>query len=418
MRRSLLLLLLLSSCATQTTEKSTYAPPAPIPTTLPSVAIPQSAENSATVPVVQEILSPYGPPTPVAFTEMQQVDTKFPRPRWSDPQVSVGYLTIPTQEDVTALESLNDSLRTLAGVPTFITATSAADVDLYFLPKSRWAEISMATSEMGSVNGYTKTTHRDGKLMAAVVVIDSTLDQPSRNKTLVHELLHALGLGHHNCAGGMMFGGSPYDPSWFLSPYDLTMLEAWYNENHVRTLKALPCPAIKWDVVGAATGTGNMVLWCQKPQLDPRPTDPQICFEVSPVAGPIQILEKAWFRDASGAVSQHDPVLFTRVQLGQQGYLCEKPTTSKRYAPCEKNATRIVARNDAWFDGNSLTIYDPELYVAFSFEDRRLLCEKPTLLVPYTPCQFTEGSVVSVIDRYTDGTMVYREIPPPTSQVQ
>lgn len=413
MRRSLLLLLLLTSCARTAASETTYAPPTSSRPTPTNAETPQPVENSTTIPPldVPEVLSPYGPDTFAAFAEMQQDDPESARPRWKISQVSVAFATAPTAEDKAAFASLNDSLRTLAGVPAFSAVSSGADVTVYFLPKSRWAEIDMATSEMATINGYTRTSYQDGRLLEAVIVVDSALDQTLRNKTLVHELVHALGLGHHSCAGGMMFGGSTYDPSWFFNAYDLTMLEAWYSDDPNRVLKPLPCPAIQWDVVRASTETGNMVLWCQKATPDAPAAPVQSCFEVSPISGPLQTPEQAWFRAADGGVSAHDPERFMRVQLEQQRYLCEKPTSSKRYAPCERDGRRTVSRTDAWFDGNKLTVYDPERYVAFSFEGRRLLCEKPTPSVPYAPCQFTEGSAVSTVDLYTDGTKVYEEIP-------
>jgi hypothetical protein len=413
MRRSLLLLLLLTGCARAATPETTYAPPAPIRPALPSTETPQSAQTSVTVPAlsVPEVFSPYGPDTFAAFAEMQQDDPKFPRPRWESSLVSSAFVSSPTPEDMATFASLNDSLHTLSGVPTFTAVSSSAAVSIYFLPKSRWAEIDMGTAEMSTISGYTRTLYQDGRLLGAVIVVDSALDQPQRNKTLVHELVHALGLGHHSCAGGMMFSGSTYDPSWFFNEYDLTMLEAWYSDDPARILKPLPCPAVKWDVVRSSTETGNMTLWCRKDAPDVSASPVQVCFEVSPISGPLQTPEQTWFRTADGGVSAHDPERFMRVQLKQQQYLCEKPTASKLYAPCEKDGRRIVSRPDAWFDGSNLTVYDPERYVAFSFEGRRLLCEKPSPAVPYTPCQFTEGSAVSAVDLYTDGTKVYEEIP-------
>lgn len=413
MRRSLLLLFVLTSCAQPTASETTYAPPTSSPPVPSSTGTPQVVESSTTLPplAVPEVVSPYGPDTFAAFAEMQQDDPGSARPRWGVSQVSVAFTTAPTPEDKAALASLNDSLRALPGVPVFTSVASAADVTVYFLPKSRWAEIDMDTVEMATINGYTRTSYQDGRLLEAVIVVDSTLDQTLRNKTLVHELVHALGLGHHSCAGGMMFGGSSYDPSWFFNAYDLTMIEAWYSDDPSRVLDPLPCPAIQWDVVRASTETGNKVLWCQKGAPDAATLPVQFCFEVSPVSGPLQTPEQTWFRAADGGVSAHDPERLMRVQFEQQRYLCEKPTASKRYAPCEKDARRVVSRTDAWFDGNKLTIYDPQRYLAFSFEGRRLLCEKPTPSTPYTPCQFTEGSTITSVDLYTDGTKVYEDIP-------
>jgi len=413
MRRSLLLLVLLTGCARTDASETAYAPPTssrPTPTTAET---PQVVENSTTLPplTVPEVVSPYGPDTFAAFAEMQKDDPGSARPRWSASQVSVAFATTPTSQDEAAFASLNESLRTLAGVPVFAVVPSSADVTVYFLPKPRWAEIGMDTAEMATINGYTRTSYQDGRLLEAVIVVDSTLDPTLRNKTLVHELIHALGLGHHSCGGGMMFGGSTYDPSWFVNAYDSTMIEAWYSEDPTRVLDPLPCPAIQWDVVRASNEPGNMVLWCQKTAPDVPAPSVQFCFEVSAISGPLQSPEQTWFRTADGGVSAHDPEQFMRVQFEQRRYLCEKPTAAKRYAPCERDALRVVSRTDAWFDGNKLTIYDPERYLAFSFEGRRLLCEKPTPAQPYTPCQFTEGSVVSTAELYTDGTKVYEKIP-------
>jgi hypothetical protein len=53
--------------------------------------------------------------------------------------------------------------------------------------------------------------------------------------------------------------------------------------------------------------------------------------------------------------------------------------------------------------------YDPRTHIVFMYQDRRLLCEKPSSAATRAPCQFGEGTVVSAPDLYTDGKAVFEQ---------
>jgi len=359
--------------------------------------------------------SPHGPDVFDSLKALQQSEGSLTRPRWETDSVSVEFATTPNQFDEAAFGHLVSELATLEGVPRLVRAASGGSVVVHFLPKSRWAELGISAPDSETSNGYAKSSRQGDRLLDVVVVVDDSLDQTLRNRTLVHELIHALGLGHHDCAGGMMFGGAKYDPSWFLNEYDLTLLEAWYSKDPERTLRPLPCPAVSWDVIRSSSVSGNAgVLWCLRDTGDTAggiEGTVQECYQVSPLTGPEREEGSLWYRSPDGGVSAHDPTRFIKVNSEGVYYLCHRPTASLRYATCEKDGLRTVSRVDAWFDGSKLTMYDPETHVVFLFEGRRLLCEKPTEGLPYAPCQFTESSTVEDVDLYTDGRVVYKSIP-------
>ena len=421
MRRtvSVLLLTVLVGCTSSSNPPQTYAPPtssspatatpdSPISTAAPT-ATPDGAGTPVAPPAVSStvftppsIASPDGPDTFTAFAEMRTSNSGGVRPRWNQTILRVKFATTPTSDDLASFEYLTATLANLPGVPALSRSSSEANITVHYLPPSRWGELGMAPSGSESVNGYTKTTYQDGSLLSAVVVVDDALTQPLRNKTLVHELIHALGLGHHTCAGGMMYGGSNYDPSWFLSQFDTTLVEAWYSDSYERTLQALPCPPVQWDMVPPSSNTNGATLWCKKTSTE--------CYEVSSRTGPLLEPQFRWYRTSAG-ISEYDPEKYVRIRSGEALFLCNRPTSELRYAGCESGGVRSVNRTDAWFDGNVIYKYDPDKYIPFRFEGRRLLCEKPSATVVHTPCQYTEGSTITAVDAYTDGSRIYKEKP-------
>jgi hypothetical protein len=258
----------------------------------------------------------------------------------------------------------------------------------------------MDSPEMESVSGYTKTTFSDKKLLSAIVVVDDSLSQVARNRTLVHELLHAMGLGHNSCQGSMMYGKSGYDPDWKLSRYDATIFQAWYSPDPYATLELLPCPAVVWDTVRVQDEDPNTTIWCARSTNE--------CFTVSPTTGPDLANGPSWWRTAAG-VSRFDPAKFIQLNFNGISLVCEQPRPMLPYGSCTVKSGSPTA--SYWYDGKVVYTYDPTKFKAYSVDNRRLLCVLPSAAVPYAPCQFTEGSSVSVPDMYTDGTSVFKTPP-------
>ena len=373
----------------------------PVPTPLQPTTPATSSPSLSALPAPVD--SPLGPSTPTAFNEMLRSGSL--RTRWMSFPVSVSFKTPPTADDLSVLRDSFAKLGSLSPKVSLTTASSDANIEVYYLPKSRWHEIDMATAEMDTVSGYTQTTFDGENILSALIVIDDSLDQLGRNRTLVHELVHALGLGHNTCQGSLMFGGSGYDPSWEFSEYDSTIFRAWYSDDPGATLLPLPCPAVQWDVVNVRSTSGpTTTVWCQQNSNE--------CYEVSPVSGPKLTAGPSWWR-TEGGVTRQDPSRYVQLNFNGLALTCDLPAPLAPYGRCSRSdaAPPTPVNVSHWYDGKVIFTYDPSLYKAYSVENRRLLCTLPTPSVPYAPCQFTEGSQVSSADLYTDGQSLFKTKP-------
>ena len=366
--------------------------------TTPIVAIPSEtpeiATSSTAAPTTTVTRPPgaVGPGTAEAFLELRQ-EEDGEIVRWYEAGLTVGIAGNPTEIDISTLTSYISSVARIDGVPRLeLVETGDPDIVVHFLPKERWREVIGEAIVGADVDGQARYLQVDGGITEVTVVVNSSSSQLQRNRTIVHEMLHAYGMGHHSCPGGLLFDGSEYEPEWRLSEYDRVLLEAWYAEHpgEPQVGVDLPCPGIVWDTILFEGAT----LWCRIDSGECFDVDVRTGVETS--GGPV-----GWYAD--GTITTHDPDLYIAFSSENGRVLCV--LGEQAYRPCEVGALREVTRPDRWYDGRSLYDYNPETYLVRIFEGRRLLCEKPS--GNRAPCQFTDGQTLTGIDLYTDGEFVY-----------
>jgi len=333
-----------------------------------------------------------GPSTAAAFIELR-ADENGEIVRWYESRLTVGVSGNPTAVDLHTLERYIESVGGIEGIPRLeLVDTTEADIVVHFLPKERWREVIGEAIVGDTVDGQARYLHVGGDITEVTVVVNSSSTQLQRNRTIVHEMLHAYGLGHHSCPAGILFGGVEYEPEWRLAEYDRVLLEAWYAEHpgEPQVSLDLPCPGIVWDTVVFE----GVTIWCR--------VDGGECFDVDERSGVKTSSGPAgWYTD--GSITLYDPALYVAFSSGNGRVLCV--IGEQAYRPCETGALREVTRPDRWYDGTSLYDYNPETHLVRIFEGRRLLCEKPA--TNRAPCQFTEGQTLTGVDLYTDGEFVY-----------
>lgn len=356
------------------------------PTTTSTVVRPVT-----TVPL---LVDGQGPGTAAAFVELRgEEDGTIVR--WYASELTVAVAGNPTPTDLYTLKRYIESVAGIEGTPKLeIIPGTNANIVIYFLPKERWREAIGEALVGADVDGQARYLQKNGDITEVTVVVNSSSSQLQRNRTIVHEMLHAYGLGHHSCPGGLLYGGSEYEPEWQLSAYDRVLLTAWHAEHpgEPQVNTDLACPAVTWDTVVFAGGT----LWCRMGAGE--------CFEVDERNGVARNARPdGWY--AGGSITLYDPALYVAFTSENGRVLCA--IEEQAYRPCETGALREITRPNRWYDGTSLYDYNPETHLVRVFEGRRLLCEKPA--ANRAPCQFTDGQVLTGIDLYTDGEFVYEK---------
>lgn len=360
------------------------------PNTAPVETTTSTLRPPVTVPSIDPVT---GPGTATAFLELR-ADEDGALVRWYESRLSVAIAGTPTPTDLHILGRYVESVSQVEGVPRLeiVDRVDDADIVVHFLPKNRWREAIGEASVGAEVDGQARYRQIDGEITGVTVVVNSLSSQLQRNRTIVHEMLHAYGLGHHSCPGGLLYRGSEYEPEWRLAEYDRVLLEAWYAEHADEPQVALdiPCPRLVWDTV---TFEG-VVLWCR--------VGDGACYEVDErdgvdtTQGPF-----GWYVD--GSISLHDPERYVAFTSDDGRVLCTLGNDA--YQACETGALREVTRPNRWYDGASLYDYNPETHLVRIYEGRRLLCLKPS--GKRAPCQFTTGHELTGTDLYTDGEYVY-----------
>lgn len=281
--------------------------------------------------------------------------------RWPAGRVAVTVEGTPTTRDLEILEDATSRIGGLTELTFTLDAGRDPDLRVVFAPRDDWPTDVRDQTDVAHVLGVTGTTWgADGTLGSATVAIDSTIGQAARNHTIVHEMFHAVGLGHAACPTSIVHGGPAGTPGWGLSPLDEQLVATWYRpelptgadaDQVTAALTVVPTgPACRPQSVEAAESPEG-TIWCELV-----PTGAQPCRLVDGL-GP-------------------EPV----VPFG--------PTADR------------WALDDVVYD------HDPIRYEAFTYEGRRLLCERTT--DGRWPCQFTDGpGPLTAVDRWTDGQVVY-----------
>jgi len=329
----------------------------------PSPAAPESTvetSTTTTAPATTTTAAPIAVGADVAAAFEQTVGEGLRR--WPDETVTIAWHGSPTERD---RQTLNDFLTWLASLPraprlTLAADGSDADIDLHAIPKSEWTPVvGELPPDSATTTGLTRSTFaEDGTMRAADVAIDAGTDQATRNLTINHEVLHALGQAHHQCAGGLVYGGEEGSPSWTPTAFDAALLDLTYNRGIpggatadevaprlVVTGNDPPCPAARYEPV---SNVANQLLWCVR-GLDPAPCYVMTGDHEPAPADPVA----SWL--GAGVLTPYDPSKFEAFTTPDGPALCERPQPGRRRNPCERGENLAgVARIDFWTDGQTV----------------------------------------------------------------
>jgi hypothetical protein len=277
--------------------------------------------------------------------------------RWAGPKVTIGVAGTPTARDLEVLDGAAAELAAATGLD-LARVEGPGDITVTFAPRAEWT-LEPEPPESGHVLGVTRARWgADGLLRGADVAVDATIGQAARNQAIIHELVHAMGLGHLACPTSVVHGAADGAPGWTLTALDRGVLEAWYDAD-LATGSSADQLSGALDVVDDGPGcepqafvaaeTGEGTIWCEL-ALGPSP-----CVRVDGLGPP----------------------------------------------PVTPLSPEVWMLDDVVYD------HDPSRYKVFTFEGRRLLCELGDS--PRRPCQFTDGpGPLTATDLWTDGTSVYR----------
>jgi hypothetical protein len=279
--------------------------------------------------------------------------------RWESENVRVAWVGPQSSIDRRTLEDTITWLSTVDGVPNLSIVEGEAEITVHRAARTEWSAILGETKQRDSADGVTITEWgASGALSRATVVLDDRSEQHQRNRTIIHELLHALGMGHHSCAGGLVYGGGDYSPVWEPDAFDTALVATLYSTalqpggavqevspQLVESGTGPSCPQVKWQSVTVRDGAAGG-LWCA---VGP---DPRLCQGAQGSRGPRADAEiVAWLAD--GTAYDHDPTRFITFRLDGERVLCEKPEGSLR-TPCAQTDGDTLEAPTMWTDGVEL----------------------------------------------------------------
>jgi hypothetical protein len=279
--------------------------------------------------------------------------------RWESTDVRVAWEGPQSSTDRRTLDDTISWLATIDGVPRLTVVSGEAEIVVHRAKRAEWPTLLGETEPHDSADGVTVTKWGpSGALKNATIVLDDTSAQHQRNRTIIHEIIHALGLGHHSCAGGLVYGGGDYSPVWEPTTFDTALVATLYNSalkpgekpqdvasKLIGSMEGPACPAVLWQSVTVRDGVDGD-LWCQVG------ADPRLCQRALGSHGPaIDAEVVAWLQQ--GTAYDHDPERFITFRLDGERVLCEKPAGAAR-TPCEQTNDNTIEVPTMWTDGVEL----------------------------------------------------------------
>ena len=279
--------------------------------------------------------------------------------RWEKTEVTYTWAKGATAQDRLVLAELVSWLNTIESMPDVREATPdvEADVVLRSINRSEWGSYDKTPGSYDGASGVTIAEWDGrGRMTRAEVLVDATNAQSQRNRTIVHEFMHALGVGHHSCPSGLVYGAGDFDPEWRTTEFDRQILVLTYYQ-------------------GFRTGqtASDLAMRIEETSKEPKCGSP--AFET---------------------VEAEENLLWCL--RGEGVRPCQ--TANDQVPP------NVAGTPSAWVKEDVVYSYDPSLYIAFQTDEGRVLCKKPNN--GRGDCQVTEGSFVATPTLWTDGETLYR----------
>lgn len=278
--------------------------------------------------------------------------------RWEKQEVTYVWAAGATEQDRSVLNDLVTWVNAIENMPVVKEATSGiADVVLRSLERSEWGSYDQTSGAYDEAAGVTIAEWDGlGRMTHAEVLLDSANAQSQRNRTIVHEFMHALGVGHHSCPSGLVYGAGDFDPEWRTTEFDRQILVLTYYQG------------FRAGQTAAELGTR-----IEETSKEPACTTPM--FET---------------------IDAEENLLWCRRGAGIR--------------PCQiandKIPPDVGGAAVAWVKDEVVYSYDPELYIAFQTDEGRVLCKKPSN--GRGDCQVTDGVLITTATLWTDGVTLYR----------
>lgn len=177
-------------------------------------SVPTTVYATTTVPFRAPVFANSDNNSNTAFNTMMS-DSNGLRYVWRGVKVTVNGVGLNGGRNLEILKEAIESINALKypNVPYLEVTDGPSDVILHSLEQTEWSSILGSFAGKSGIDGLTRTLWEDdGSLVKATIVVDSSSSQWQRNRTIVHELLHSLGLGHHRCPSGILEESATYSP--------------------------------------------------------------------------------------------------------------------------------------------------------------------------------------------------------------